>query len=180
MAFHPAQQAGFTPQRFSETQAGGCAHNACGAVRPTRESEVASPSAPLSSQQGVPSRSLRSARRQHDGRMPELTGRNARSEWLHVRLTGEEAEHVAYLANTRGLSVSEYVRKAVLRGSGLHRLAGHRALPTDAAGTIRQLTTIAAGIRRLAAVAETSGTISQDELRACLAQVQAAIGGLTA
>ena len=35
------------------TQAGGCADNACGVARAARKSEVASPSAPLSSQLGA-------------------------------------------------------------------------------------------------------------------------------
>ena len=98
-----------------------------------------------------------------------------RSERLYVRLTADEAEKVASLADARGLSVSDFVRNAVLRRSGLRGLAGRRALPTDAAGTIRQLSAIAAELRRLLAIAEANGVIPEDELRACLAQVQTAI-----
>jgi hypothetical protein len=50
MALAPAHQAGSTPQLFFTTQAGGCGHSACGAAAPTRDSEVASPSAPLFAQ----------------------------------------------------------------------------------------------------------------------------------
>src|ERR1700678_1192047 len=107
MAMRPAHQAGNTRQLFFTTQAGGCGHSACGAAAPTRESEVASPSAPLSSQQMRPSRSLRSARRPPDG---------TRDSLLRVRLTEQEAEQVARRAKTRGLSLSDFVRRAVLRG----------------------------------------------------------------
>ena len=62
MMMQEAMQFGFAQDTFFMTQAGGCADNACGAARPARESEVASPSAPLSSLWEVPaSGSLRSA-----------------------------------------------------------------------------------------------------------------------
>src|SRR5271165_3362698 len=105
MAMRPAHQAGNTRQLFFTTQAGGCGHSAFGAAAPTRESEVASPSAPLSSQQKLPSRSLRSARRQ-----PNECGaaafRGTRDCLLRVRLTEQEAEHVARRAKARKLSLS--------------------------------------------------------------------------
>src|SRR5580692_635127 len=108
MAMRPAHQAGNTPQLFFTTQAGGCGHSACGAAAPTRESEVASPSAPLSSQQRPPSRSLRSARRQHDECAAGAL-RGTRDFLLRVRLTEQEAEQVACRAKARGLSLSDFV-----------------------------------------------------------------------
>src|SRR6202044_2247848 len=96
--------AGIPPQRFFTTKAGGCGHSAYGAAAPTRESEVASPSAPLSSQQKPPSRSLRSARRQPDECAAGAL-RGTRDRLLRVRLTEQEAEQVASRAKTRKLSL---------------------------------------------------------------------------
>jgi ABC-type xylose transport system permease subunit len=103
-----------------------------------------------------------------------------RTERLYVLLTAEEAARVASLADARGQTVSDFVRRVLLRGSAARRLTGRRALATDAAGTIRQLSAIAIELRRLLAIADTTGTIPEAELRACLAQVQAAINGVAA
>jgi uncharacterized protein (DUF1778 family) len=170
MALAPAHQAGNTPQLFFTTQAGGCGHSACGAAAPTRESEVASPSAPLSSQQKLPSRSLRSARRQPGGTRVSL---------LRVRLTEEEAEQVARRAKARGLSLSDFVRRAVLRGTGARFSARHGVLAAEDAATIRQLTDIAAGIRNLTAIAFAQGNIDENELRSCLAEVSSTLSRLS-
>ena len=98
-----------------------------------------------------------------------------RGERLYVRLTTDEAAHVAYLADTRGLTVSDFVRAAVLRGLGGRPLVGRRALPTDTASTIRQLRAIAAELRRLVGIAQANGTIRQDQVDACLIEVRASI-----
>jgi hypothetical protein len=182
MSLDAAQQATVRARVFFTTQAGGCAYNACGVVRPAQESEVASPSAPLSSQRNVPSSgSLRSARRQHKTCvMNALIVRGKRSERLYIRLTADEAEHVAQLADCRGLKVSDYVRKAVLRGSGRRAVSGRRGLPTDAASTIRELSAIARDLRRLVALHEANMTISPDQLQACIAAVHDAIGAFAA
>jgi hypothetical protein len=97
-----------------------------------------------------------------------------RSERLYVRLTAYEAAHVADRADARGLTVSDFVRGAVLRGLG-GRPLGRHVLPSDTAGAIRQLGVIAADLGRLAWIAQANGPIRQDELDACLAQVRAAI-----
>jgi hypothetical protein len=177
MSSDGAQQASIGAPAFFKTQAGGCADNACGVVRAAQESEVASPSAPLSSQRNMlASGSLRSARRQHKTRvMNTLIVRGERSERLYIRLTADEVEHVAQLADRRGLKVSDYVRKAVLRGSGRRAVSGRRVLPTDVAGTIRELSAIACNLRRLVALHEADMTISRDQLQACVAAVHDAI-----
>jgi uncharacterized protein (DUF1778 family) len=182
MSSDGAQQANVGSRVFFKTQAGGCAHNACGAVRPTQKSEVASPSAPLSSQpKALPSRSLRSARWQQDSRsMQAISGHTARHDWLHVRVTAEEADHVTRLADMRGLTVSDYVRKAALRGSGRRHSTRRRVLSTDAAGTIRELSAIARDMRRLLALAELNRTIPRDKLQACVTAVHDAISGFAA
>ena len=181
MSSDSAQQTSIGARLFFTTQAGGCAYNACGVVRPAQESEVASPSAPLSSQNNMPaSGSLRSARCRHEARaMHVAIGLPTRSERLYIRLTAEEAEQVAYLANRRGLKVSDYVRKVVLRGSGRRLLRGRR-LPIDAAGMIRELSAIARDLRRLVALAEANGSVANEQLEACIAVLHAAIGGFTA
>jgi hypothetical protein len=182
MSADGAQQASIGARVFFETQAGGCAYNAYGAVRPAQESEVASPSAPLSSHGDMPaSGSLRSARcRYKTLAVNALAGQVTRTERLYIRLTADEAEHVAQLANRRGLKRSDYVRKTLLRGSGRRLLTGRRVLATDAAGTIRELSTIARDLSRLVAVAAAKGTISRDQLEACVAAVHAALDGFTA
>jgi len=167
MALVPAHQAGNTRQLIFTTQAGGCGHSACGAAAPTRESEVASPSAPLSSQQR---RSLRSARRQPDG---------TRDSLLRVRLTEQEAEQVARRAKARGLSLSDFVRRAVLRGTGARFSTGRCVLAAEDAATIRQLTNIAAGIRSLIAIAIAQGNINENELQSCLTEVSSILARLS-
>jgi uncharacterized protein (DUF1778 family) len=178
MAMRPAHQAGNTPPLFFTTQAGGCGHGACGAAAPTRESEVASPSAPLSSQQKLPSRSLRSARRHHD---QSGTGalRGTRDSLVRVRLTEQEAQQVARRAKARGLSLSDFVRRAVLRGTGARFSIGRRILAADDAATIRQLTDIAAGIRSLIAIALAQGNINENELQSCLTEVSSILARLS-
>lgn len=174
----PAHQAGNTPHLFFTTQAGGCGHSACGAVAPTRESEVASPSAPLSSQQKLPSRSLRSARRQ-----PDECGagalRGPRDCLLRVRLTEQEAEQVARRAKGRGLSLSAFVRRALLRGTGARFSSGRCVLAAEDAATIRQLTNIAAGIRSLTVIALAQGNIDENELQNRLAEVSSTLARLS-
>jgi hypothetical protein len=174
MTLHPAHQAGNTPQLFFTTQAGGCGHSACGAAAPTRESEVASPSAPLSSQQKPPSRSLRSARRQPD-EYAAGAPRGTRDRLLRVRLTEQEAEQVASRAKARKLSLSDFVRRAVLRGTGARFSIGCRVLAAEDAATIRQLTDIAAGIRSLIAIALAQGNIDENKLQSCLTEVSSTL-----
>ena len=164
-------------ESFFTTQAGGCGHSACGAAAPTRESEVASPSAPLSSQQRLPSRSLRSARRQPDEcRLSALCG--TRHCLLRVRLTEQEAEQAARRAKARGLSLSDFVRRAVLRGTGA-RSTGRSALAAEDAATIRQLTNIAAAVRSLTAIALVHGNIDENELQKCLTAVSSTLARLS-
>jgi hypothetical protein len=49
----------------------------------------------------------------------------------------------------------------------------------DTAGTIRQLSAIAADLHQLRAYGRANGVLPQDELRACLDQLRTAIGGFT-
>jgi hypothetical protein len=181
MADQTSHQAGNRPRRFFTTQAGGCAYDACG-VRPARKSEVAPPSASLSSQNAMPaSGSLRSARCRQRARVSSAsTALPKRSERLYVRLTADEAEQVAYLANRRGVKISDYVRKVVLRGSRHRLTSGRRVLPSDSASTVRVLSAIAQDLRHLVVTAETNGTVCREQLEACLAAVYAAIGGFAA
>ena len=102
-----------------------------------------------------------------------------RSERLYIRLTVDEAEYVAGLADMCGLSVSDYVRKRVLRGSACRSLVRRRVLPTDAAGTIRELSAIACDLRHLVALAEANKAIAADHLTTCLAAVHTALDGFS-
>lgn len=105
--------------------------------------------------------------------------RAKRSERLYIRLTIDEAEYVAGVADARGLSVSDYVRKTVLRGSGRRAGVMRRVLPTDAAGTIRELSAVARDLRQLVALSEANKTIDHDQLNACLIAVHAALDGFS-
>jgi hypothetical protein len=99
----------------------------------------------------------------------------ARSERLYVRLTAEEAAHVADLAGARGLRLSDFVRTAVLRGMRGRPRFGRRAMAIEAANSVRQLGAIAADLSRLARAAQANGALPQDELDACLTRVRAVI-----
>jgi hypothetical protein len=98
-----------------------------------------------------------------------------RRERLYVRLTAEEAAHVADLAGARGLRLSDFVRTAVLRGMGGQPLFGRRTMPSETADAVRQLGVIAADLSRLARAAQANGALRQDELDVCLTRVRAAI-----
>ena len=56
-------------------------------------------------------------------------------------------------------------------------MAGRRLLPTDAAGTIRELSAIARDLRRLVDLAEANAPVPTDQLQACVAAVHAAVIG---
>jgi uncharacterized protein (DUF1778 family) len=109
-----------------------------------------------------------------------VSAKPARTRRLEIRFTHDEASWIISRARARGLSLTDYVRSAALRGSGTMLLAHRRRLPNDTAITIRQLTGVAAELRRLIALAEATRTIPQDEVRQCLAQVITAICELAA
>ena len=116
------------------------------------------------------SRSLRSAR-MHSDEYAAGALRGTRDRLLRVRLTEQEAEQVASRAKARKLSLSDFVRRAVLRGTGARFSIGPHVLAAENAATVRQLTDIAAGIRSLIAIALAQGNIDENELQSCLTQV---------
>jgi hypothetical protein len=100
------------------------------APRPQPEkSEVASPSASLSSQPKLPSRSLRSERWQLTSSMHSTAAGVAR-----VRLTEENDKHAVGRAEARALPLSDFGRRSVLRGTGVRFSAERRELAADEAG----------------------------------------------
>lgn len=112
--------------------------------------------------------------------MKALSARAKRSERLYIRLTADEAAYIAQLADSRGVKVSDYVRKAALRRTGRRAVVGRCVLPIDAAGTIRELSSIARDLRRLVVLAEANALVSKDQLQACVAAVHAAVAGFGA
>jgi hypothetical protein len=100
-----------------------------------------------------------------------------RRERLYVRLTAEEAAHVADLAGARGLRLSDFVRTALLRGRGRggRPLFGRRAMARETASAVRQLGAVAVDLSRLVQVAQADGAIRPDVLDACLIRVRAVI-----
>ena len=109
-----------------------------------------------------------------------MSAKPVRTRRLEIRFTHDEANWIVSRAKARGLSLTDYVRSAALRGSGTTSLASRRRLPNDTAIPIRQLTDVAAELRRLIALAEATRPIPQDEVRQCLAQVVTAIRELAA
>ena len=109
-----------------------------------------------------------------------MSAKPVRTRRLEIRFTHDEANWIVSRARARGLSLTDYVRSAALRGSGTTLLACRRRLPIDTAIPIRQLTGVAAELRRLIALAEATRAIPQDEVRQCLAQVVTAIRELAA
>ena len=109
-------------------------------------------------------------RRQPDG---------TRDSLLRVRLTEQEAEHVARRAKARGLNLSDFVRRAVLRGAGARSSTRRCVLAAEDAATIRQLTNIAEGIRNLTAIALAQGNIDENELQRCLTEVSSTLARLS-
>lgn len=101
----------------------------------------------------------------------------ARTKRLWIRLTSEEAAHLASVARARGLTRSAFVRKVVLRSSGLQSAVKRRPLQGEATGTIRQLSALAVNLHQLLVLTRTNGAIPQDEVRACLDELRAVISG---
>jgi hypothetical protein len=77
------------------------------------------------------------------------------------------------------LSLSDFVRRAVLRGTGARFSAGRCVLAAEDAATIRQLTNIAAGIRSLTAIALAQGNIDDNELQKCLTEISSTLARLS-
>jgi hypothetical protein len=102
----------------------------------------------------------------------------ARRERLRVRLTADEASVVADLAAARGLTVSDLVRRTLLRGHGSSVRVGRRSMQASSAEVIRELHAIGTELRRLSETGPPDETTSRVELAECLARVQAAIVGL--
>lgn len=176
MALQRAQQAGSTARQFFVTQAGGCTDSACGAVLPARAGEFAPPSAPLISLRGTGQGQGRYAQPAPGPERTAIAPTAPRSQRREIRLTADEAAQIASLAAARGFSVSEYIRRAALRGRGFGGTRARRVLPRGAAHTLRELTAIAADLHRLVVLEQSDAAIPQVELRECLSRVRSAIG----
>ena len=123
--------------------------------------------------------SLRSARHgaQHD--YMNAPSRAMRTKRLWIRLTPEEAAHLASIARARRLTLADFVRKAIFRGSGKQPRVRRRLVLADTANTIRQLSAIAADLQQLQARGLANGVLPQDELRACLDELRTVVAGIT-
>lgn len=103
-----------------------------------------------------------------------------RTQRREIRLTADEAARIASLAKARGVSVSDYIRHAALRGTGLRGTTLRQLLPPEKARAIRELTAISADLHRLVARVEADPEIGTAELCACLSRVRTAIGEVAA
>jgi mobilization protein NikA len=73
----------------------------------------------------------------------------SRTERLYVRLTPDEAGHVAERAAARGLTMSDLIRDAVPTRSDHSRRIGRGAMCAEAALVIRELSAIDANLQKL-------------------------------
>jgi hypothetical protein len=110
--------------------------------------------------------------------MAVATESAARTERLLVRLTAEEAAQIAARAAARGLTVSDFIRDAVLKRSAHRRRVGRRPMCGEVALTIRELSAIGANLQRLAGIARDLGVLPQARLDAGLVELRAAIAAL--
>ena len=100
-----------------------------------------------------------------------------RDKRLFVRLTADEAARVALAADTRGMTVSDFVRRAVLR-RGSVRMAGERMRSYAMVDVLDGLRKIVEQIRRCIEIVRAGGSIAVTELEACVERVVALIMGL--
>ena len=82
------------------------------------------------------------------------------------------------LAKARRLSLSDFVRQAVLRGTGSRLSTRCRGVAADDAAVIRRLSDIAARIRSLTTIARAQRTIDETELPRCLNEIASRLARL--
>jgi uncharacterized protein (DUF1778 family) len=100
-----------------------------------------------------------------------------REKRLFVRLTADEAARVAQAADTRGMTVSDFVRRAVLRRSSV-RIAGERMRSYAMADVLDGLQAINAQLRQSIGKLRDGGSVAAAELEACLERSIGVIMGL--
>jgi hypothetical protein len=98
-----------------------------------------------------------------------------RSKRVYVRLTAEEASFIADVAAERSVTISDFVRNAVLKGSGVHRFGSRRVLARDHAETVRSLNAIGVHLRNLADAMRGNGIVNVVQIDACLNEMHVAL-----
>ena len=98
-----------------------------------------------------------------------------RNERIYVRLTTEEAASIADAAALHGMTMSNFVRDAVLRRSGPHARVPRRMLASDAAEAVRSLSAIGVHLRELSDLLRAGRTLTTVQIDACLAEMHAAL-----
>ena len=107
--------------------------------------------------------------------MSAFREKTTREKRLHVRLTAEEAAYIGDAAQTRGLTVADYAREALLRRSGFFVRVRRRTLSSEIVDAGEQLRVAMVGLRRLADALRASGAVIPPELEACLAEARTAL-----
>ena len=108
--------------------------------------------------------------------MKTSSERMPRRERLRVRLTAEEADRIEQLAAADGFTVSDFVRRTLLRTRGRESRVGRRSLASERAELVRELNAIGMHLQWLVEITQANETVPRDELEMCLAQIRAAIG----
>jgi uncharacterized protein (DUF1778 family) len=108
--------------------------------------------------------------------MTLMHARGARNERIYVRLTAEEASYIADAAAERSVTMSNFIRDAVLKGSGFHTGGNRRVLARNHAETVRNLNVLGVHLRKLADAMRVDGTVAVAQIDACLAEMCVALG----
>ena|SRR2546423_12023205 len=107
--------------------------------------------------------------------MTLMRARGARNERIYVRLTAEEASYIADTAAECSVTISDFIRDAVLKGSGFHTGGSRRVLTRDDAETVRSLNTLGVHLRKLADAMRVNGTVTAAQIDVCLAEMRVAL-----
>jgi hypothetical protein len=100
---------------------------------------------------------------------------SARGERLYVRLTADESLYIVEAAAAREMTVSDFVRDAVLKGGGFHAHGTHRAPVRDYSKVLLSLNAIGIQLRNLADSMRANGTVTAVQIDGCLAEIRVAL-----
>jgi uncharacterized protein (DUF1778 family) len=98
-----------------------------------------------------------------------------RNERLDVRLTAEEASYIAGAAAECSVTISDFIRDAVLKGSGLYTHGNRRVMLRDDAEMVRSLNAIGVQLRSLGDAMRGNGIVNVAQIDECLDEIRVAL-----
>jgi uncharacterized protein (DUF1778 family) len=104
--------------------------------------------------------------------MTLMRTRGARNERIDVRLTAEEASYIADAAAERSVTISDFIRNAVFKGTGFHAGGSRRVMARDHAETVRSLNAMGVHLRKLADAMRVNGTVTPEQIEMCVAEMR--------